>query len=143
MTRKLMIITLALLLPLAACSREETAPASTTAAAGEEKTYDMEGTIIGRDPATNQLTVDHKEIPGYMAAMTMPYEVRGQNVADLPVDGTQVTATVHTTEEAYWLTDVQPMAGATATDTTATDTTATDTSVTTGTTDTAGTTTGF
>ena len=138
MTRKLIIITLALLLPLAACSREETAPASSTAAAVEEKTYDLEGTIISRDAATNQLTVDHKEIPGYMAAMTMPYEVRGQNVADLPPDGTQVTAKVHATEEAYWLTDVQPMAGAATTDTTATDTT-----VTTGTTDTAGTTTGL
>ncbi len=139
--KKLVIIALALLLPLAACSREEATP-STTALATEEKTYDLEGTIIGRDPATNQLTVDHKEIPGYMAAMTMPYEVRGQNVADLPADGTPITARVHATEEAYWLTDVQPAAGAAATDTTATDTTVTDTTVTTGTTDTAGTTTG-
>ena len=144
MTRKFALIAaLALLLPLAACSREETAPTS-TAAASEEKVYDLEGTIIGRDPATNQLTVDHKEIPGYMAAMTMPYEVRGQNVAELPADGTAITAKVHATEEAYWLTDVQAAAGAaTGTDTTATDTTGTDTTVTTGTTDTAGTTTGL
>ena len=141
--KKLVIIALALLLPIAACSREEATP-STTALATDEKTYDLEGTIIGRDPATNQLTVDHKEIPGYMAAMTMPYEVRGQNVADLPSDGTPITAKVHATEEAYWLTDVQAAPGAaTTTDTTATDTTGTDTTVTTGTTDTAGTTTGL
>ncbi len=138
--KKLMIIALALLLPIAACSREEATP-STTAAATEEKTYDFEGTVIGRDPATNQLTVDHKEIPGYMAAMTMPYEVRGQNVADLPADGTPVTAKVHATEEAYWLTDVQPAAGAAPpTDATSTDAAPTTTS---GTTDTAGTSTGI
>ncbi len=141
MTRKLATIALALalLLPLAACNREEATPTS-TAAAVEEKVYDLEGTIVGRDPATNQLTVDHKEIPGYMAAMTMPYEVRGQNVAELPADGTPVTAKVHATEEAYWLTDVQPAAGVAPS---TTDTTATDTTVTTGTTDTAGTTTGL
>jgi protein SCO1/2 len=139
MNRKLAIIALALLLPLAACGREETTPGSSTAADAGEKTYDLQGTVIGRDPATNQLTVDHEEIPGYMAAMTMPYEVRGQNVADLPADGTQITARVHATEEAYWLTDVQPAPGAATT----TDPTMTDTTVTTGTTDTAGTTMGL
>jgi Cu/Ag efflux protein CusF len=141
MNRNLAIIALALMLPLAACGREETTPGSSTVGAAEEQTYDLRGTVIGRDAATNQLTVDHEEIPGYMAAMTMPYEVRGQNVADLPADGTQITARVHATEEAYWLTDVQAAPGA-ATGTT-TDTTMTDTTVTTGTTDTAGTTTGL
>ncbi|MGH9456258.1 MAG: copper-binding protein [Thermoanaerobaculia bacterium] len=127
--RKLMILTIAIL-ALAGCAREEV-PAGTDAEPQiEEKTYDLEGVIVSRDPATNQLTVDHEEIPGYMAAMTMSYEVRGQNVAELPADGSAITAVVHATEEAYWLTDVNPAPGAmpTGTDTT-------------GTTDTAGTTT--
>lgn len=130
--KKLSLLLLAVLIvaALAACqSREAEAPAEDVAAV-EEQTYDLRGRIISRDPATNQLTVDHEEIPGYMAAMTMPYEVRGQNVAELPADGTAITATVHATDEAYWLTDVNQAAGDPATDTavTTTDATATTTS---------------
>ena len=129
----LALVTVAL---FAACAREE-AVEGDGAPAVKEDTYDLTGRIISRDPATNQLTVDHDEIPGYMAAMTMPYEVRGQSVADLPADGTEITATVHATGEAYWLTDVTPAPTATPTDTTLTDTTVTTT------TDTAGTSTGM
>ena len=130
------ILALAAFALVAACAREEAATDDGSPAV-QEDTYDLTGRIISRDPATNQLTVDHDEIPGYMAAMVMPYEVRGQSVADLPADGTEITATVHATGEAYWLTDVSPAAGAAPTDTTMTDTTAT------GTTDTAGTSTGM
>ncbi len=131
---------------LTGCSAEESETGTAVAGAAEEQTYPLEGRIISRDPGKNELTVDHEEIPGYMAAMTMPYQVRGQNVADLPADGTEITATVHATEEAYWISDVQPVGGAP----TATDPTATSTAIesgtagtdTTGTTDTAGTSTG-
>lgn len=122
MTRKLIVLAL-MLLALAACAKEERATDNPAAAAAmEEKTYPLKGRIVSRDPATNQLTVDHEEIPGYMAAMTMPYEVKGQNVAELPADGTEIDATVHATEEAYWLTDVKAAQDtpATATDTTGT-----------------------
>lgn len=102
----------------------------------EEQSYDLVGIIVSRDVSKNELTVDHEEIPGYMAAMTMPYEVRGQNVAELPADGSPITGKVHATEEAYWLTDVTSSGPApTSTDTTMT-------AIPSGTTDTAGTTTG-
>lgn len=130
--KKLSLLLLAILVvvALAACQNRETAaPAEDVAV--EEQTYDLRGRIISRDPATNQLTVDHEEIPGYMAAMTMPYEVRGQNVAELPADGTTITATVHATDEAYWLTDVNQTAGDAATDTALTTTDATTTDATT------------
>jgi protein SCO1 len=121
----LLLLAISIVVALAACqSREAGAPAEDVAAV-EEQTYDLRGVIISRDPATNQLTVDHEEIPGYMAAMTMPYEVRGQNVAELPADGTTITATVHATDQAYWLTDVNLAAGEPVTDTAATTTDAT------------------
>lgn len=137
MKLRIAILALAALSLVAACAREDAGTGDASPAI-QEDTYDLTGRIVGRDPATNQLTVDHDEIPGYMAAMTMPYEVRGQSVADLPADGTEITATVHATGEAYWLTDVNSASGATPTDTTMTDTTGT-----TGTTDTAGTSTGM
>lgn len=128
----LLLLAVLIVAALAACqSREADAPAEDIAV--EEQTYDLRGVIISRDPANNQLTVDHEEIPGYMAAMTMPYEVRGQNVAELPADGTTITATVHATDEAYWLTDVNLAAGDPLTDTALTTTDATTTDATTNT----------
>jgi protein SCO1/2 len=72
-----------------------------------EKLYTVEGRIVGRDAAGNALRVDHKAIPGYMEAMTMDYPVRGATVQSLPSDNSRVTARLHVTDTAYWLTDVK------------------------------------
>lgn len=72
-----------------------------------EKSGPLKGTITGRDPSANRLTVAHGEVTGLMGAMTMPYEVRGQKVAALPKDGTKITATLHEADGTLWLTDVK------------------------------------
>jgi Cu/Ag efflux protein CusF len=74
-----------------------------------EKNGRLDGTIVGRDISTNQLTVAHGDVTGLMSAMTMPYEVRGQKVAALPKDGTRITATLHESNGTFWLTEVKPM----------------------------------
>ncbi|MBV8545418.1 MAG: copper-binding protein [Acidobacteria bacterium] len=73
-----------------------------------EKTGSLTGTIVNRETSTNQLTVSHGAIPGLMGAMTMPYEVRGQEVTSLPKNGAKIAATLHESAGAYWLTDVKP-----------------------------------
>jgi len=78
-----------------------------SSAMAAERTGRLTGTIVGRDGSTNQLTVDHADVPGMMGAMTMPYEVRGEKVAALPKDGSKITATLHESNGAYWLTDVK------------------------------------
>jgi len=83
-----------------------------SAAMAAEKTGHLAGTVISRDASTNQLTVAHAEVPGVMGAMTMPYEVRGQKVGALPEDGAKITATLHESGGAYWLSDVQAAADA-------------------------------
>ena len=90
-----------------AVSATSTPPASSTAAASGEKVYAMTGTVIGRDPAKNMLTIDNVEVPGSMMAMKMAYEVRGAQVATLPADGAPVEVTVHDTNGSYYLTDVK------------------------------------
>src|SRR5213075_3508535 len=70
-----------------------------------EKLYALEGRIVGRDAAADLLRVDHKAISGYMEAMTMDYPVRGVAVQSLPSDDSRITARLHVTESAYWLTD--------------------------------------
>jgi hypothetical protein len=79
----------------------------TVQAVAAEKNGPLAGTIVSRDASKNQLTVAHGAVPGVMDAMTMPYEVRGAKVASLPADGAKITATLHESEGAYWLTDVK------------------------------------
>ena len=75
--------------------------------AAAEKAGKLEGTIVGRNAAKNELTVQHGEVAGVMGAMTMGYEVRGQKVSALPANGMKITATLHENNGAYWLTDVK------------------------------------
>lgn len=122
------ILAIALLLA-AGCAKKEEMPTSTagevSATASEAKTYQLVGTIVSRDAAGKQLIIKHEDIGDWMKAMTMPFEVRDQDFASLPPDGTPITATVHATDTSWWITDVKASAPAegTATDTTATGTT--------------------
>src|SRR5262245_58472883 len=45
------------------------------AASGDEKRYQLKGTVVSADRSQNKLTINHEEIPGFMSAMTMPYPV--------------------------------------------------------------------
>ena len=36
----------------------------------------MTGRVISKQPAIQQLMIDNDDIPGFMAAMTMPYAVK-------------------------------------------------------------------
>jgi protein SCO1 len=67
--------------------------------ASEAKRFHLKGKIISVDAANNSLTVDHEAIPGFMAAMTMPYSVRSaQALADLG-PGDEITADVVVPED--------------------------------------------
>ena len=105
MRRSAVLALIAILLLLAACGDrgKQEKPLSVPG----EKLYTLEGRILGRDAAGNLLRVDHKAIPGYMEAMTMDYPVRGATVQSLPSDNSRITARLHVTDTAYWLTDVK------------------------------------
>jgi protein SCO1/2 len=75
--------------------------------AAAEKVYTMRGVIKARDPRQSTITVDHEAIPGFMEAMTMDYPVRGTAIDRLPPVGSAITARLHVTDDAFWLTDVQ------------------------------------
>ena len=65
------------------------------------KRYQLAGRVVSVEPANNQVTVDHGDIPGFMMAMTMPYPVKDPNLlkplapedqikADVVVNGNDV-----------------------------------------------------
>jgi len=91
-----------------ACGKAKVSNAGKPLSVPGEKTYALQGKIVGRDASENSLTIDHKEIPGYMEAMTMDYIVRGAKVEALPPNGTNIVATLHVTDDkGIWITGLR------------------------------------
>ena len=72
------------LLSLAGCGgskqteQQQPSQPQSSQAAGPKR-YQLEGRVVSLDPANNQVVVDHKDIPGFMMGMTMPYPVKNPN----------------------------------------------------------------
>ena len=67
----------------AACSR-----------APEPRQYQLEGQILGIDNAKQEVLVHHEDIPGFMAAMTMPYKVSDPELLKGKEPGDLIRATL-------------------------------------------------
>jgi hypothetical protein len=100
--KRLVVILLVLSL-VAACAKKESLPANAAA----EKTYTMNGKLVGSDAAKNQVTIDNEDVPGVMSPMVMDYELRGAKTASLPPNGTKITSVLHEKDGTFWVTDVK------------------------------------
>jgi protein SCO1/2 len=69
-------------------------PASQAAADSAPKTYHLEGTVVSIDRQQKRLVVDGKDIPGFMAAMTMPYPVADDQTLNRVKPGDEITADI-------------------------------------------------
>ena len=93
-------IALVTLLPVAmlGCSNSKSQPAvsseSQPTAQSAAKRYHLEGTVVSLDRQQKRLIVDGKDIPGFMAAMTMPYAVADDQTLNRVKPGDQITADV-------------------------------------------------
>jgi protein SCO1/2 len=75
----------------------------------ESKRYSLQGQIVAKDVAANEITVQHDEIPGFMAAMTMPYKVKDPATVQEVEPGDKIAAEVVVVNDGsdYWLEDVR------------------------------------
>ena len=72
------------------------------------KHFKLEGTVKSVDAPNHKLVVDHKEIPGFMRAMTMPYNVKKEEDLTKISSGDQIAAdVVVSAEEGRYLENVQ------------------------------------
>lgn len=68
-----------------------------------QQVFQVKGTIVELTPAEKSVRIKHEEIPGYMPAMTMPFEVRDTNeLAGLEI-GDAVTFRMTVTENDGWI----------------------------------------
>jgi protein SCO1/2 len=83
----------ALALCLGSCARDE----------GQAARYELKGQVVSVDTSKGEVVVDHEEIPGFMAAMRMPFKLKDQDALAAVAAGAQLQATLVVTDTDYWL----------------------------------------
>ncbi len=75
----------------------------------KNKRYNLRGQVVAKDGAANEITVNHEDIPGFMAAMTMPYKVKDPSTLQKLEPGDKITAEVVVLNDGsdYWLENVR------------------------------------
>ncbi len=87
---------------LCACKDRAAKPASN---APIEK-YQLEGEVLTLDPQGHIAKIKHREIKGWMEAMTMEYSIKDPAEFDKLRAGDRITATVFVQGLNYWLGDI-------------------------------------
>jgi protein SCO1/2 len=71
------------------------------------KRYPMRGEVVAKSISAGEITVDHDDIPGFMAAMAMPYRVKDPAALQQVEPGDKITAhVVVRNQNDYWLENV-------------------------------------
>jgi len=81
-------------------------------AASDRKTYQVKGVVQELKPEKNTVVIKHEKIPGYMDAMTMPFEVKDGKELDGLQPGDTVSFRIIVTEKEGWIDQIQKLASA-------------------------------
>jgi len=77
-----------------------------TPVTGAAKRYHLTGKIVSVDKQAHMLNVDGEAIPGFMSAMTMPYNVKPESQLDKLSTGESITADVVVEGGNAWLENI-------------------------------------
>jgi Cu/Ag efflux protein CusF len=96
-----------LLVTLVACNKDANQPTvAVPPQATAAKRYHLQGKVVSVDKRANMLNVDGEAIPGLMAAMTMPYNVKPETQLDKLSPGDAITADVVVQGDNSWLENI-------------------------------------
>ena len=87
---------------------ESATTANTVNKEADTKRYPLTGKVVSIDKAARSINVDGDEIPGFMAAMTMPYQVRDAGVLDKLSPGDQIKAEIVMGNDGVYLENIAP-----------------------------------
>jgi len=76
-------------------------------AAVAKRTFQVHGQIRSLDPANNTIRIAHEEIPGYMAAMTMPLQVKDPGLFRGLASGNDVQFELSVTDDDSWISHIE------------------------------------
>ena len=72
------------------------------------KRYPLTGKVVSVDKATHSINVDGDEVPGFMAAMIMPYQVKDAGVLDKVTPGGRIKAEIVVGSDGAYLENIVP-----------------------------------
>jgi len=108
MVRQFLYLILAGLILTIACGKSEKANSREKA---KQQAFQVKGIVVGVKPAEKTVEIKHEEIPGYMPAMTMPFEVKdSKDLAGLE-PGDTVTFRMMVTETEGWIDQIKKVSG--------------------------------
>ena len=93
-------------LALASCNRKETGAERPGATDTSILVFHTKGLVKGVDEGGG-LTVEHEEMPGYMAAMTMPFNVKDKNDIEGINVGDEISFKYTVTSEDSWIDNIK------------------------------------
>jgi protein SCO1 len=107
-SQKTSCITILLLVLLlgASCNKGTVQRPSPDASQPSAKRYHLKGKVVSVDKQAKMVNVDSEAIPGFMDAMTMPYQVKPESELDKLSPGDAVTADVVVQDEKAWLENI-------------------------------------
>ena len=82
------------------------APKQSTQQTQSAKRYHLKGKVVSVDKQAHMLNVDGEAIPGFMSAMTMPYNVKPESQLDKVSTGDTITADVVIQGDDSWLENI-------------------------------------
>ncbi len=71
------------------------------------QSYSVTGMVVSLQPIEKQVVVKHEKIPGYMMAMTMPFQVQDTNELTGLIPGQEITFTMIVTGDDAWIENIQ------------------------------------
>ena len=110
MTRLLRIGWVPMVLALiAGCSKESNESKTPSSNGGAITNYSVRGVVQAVHPEMRSVVIKHEEVPGYMPAMTMPFEVRDTNELMGLTSGGTVQFRLRVTEKDGWIDQIRPV----------------------------------
>jgi protein SCO1/2 len=97
--RRLLACSLFALVALVGCHTGQKT-ATDSAANPSYKVYKLRGKVVSINSATNEVTLNHEAIPGFMDAMTMPYKLKDPGILGELHPGDVITADVLVSQDA-------------------------------------------
>jgi protein SCO1 len=109
--KALAIASVLVLLPvgLTSCnsgSHQPNANVPSSVQASTAKRYHLKGKVVSIDKPSKMAIIDGEDVPGFMAAMTMPYQVKPESELDKLSPGDSITADIVVQDDNGWLEDI-------------------------------------
>lgn len=74
--------------------------------ADKDRIYDIKGKVVAVDTAKRKVTLDHEDIPGFMKAMEMPFDVQDAKILEGLKAGDQVHGKLKVKGSDYKITEL-------------------------------------